>query len=243
MPVHDWNGVNAGVFHDFHHEWISKIRNTLNDRLPEDYYALAEQITGPFGPDVVTLQRPSHRSEKPGGVALLDRPPQTKVRERAETERYARKRKRVTVRHSSDHTVIAVVEVVSPGNKDSRSSFDQFLRKAWELIDGGIHLAVLDLNPPTPRDPDGVHAAIWNEYSSVPYSLPPETPLTFAAYCAGIDPEAFVSPIAVGESLPELPIFLSADFYIPLELEPTYMEAWAAVPKYWKDEISKRAAL
>jgi len=23
MPIHDWTRVDAGLFHDFHHEWIS----------------------------------------------------------------------------------------------------------------------------------------------------------------------------------------------------------------------------
>jgi len=241
MPVHDWEDVNAGVFHDFHHEWISKIRNALNDELSDEYYALAEQITGPFGPDVVTLQKPSAPRSNTGGLVLAERPPRTKLRLQSEVERYARKRKRVTIRHSSDHTVIAVIEIVSPGNKDSQRALDQFVRKAWELLDGGIHLVVLDISPPGPRDPDGIHELIWSEYSGQEFHLPPETPLTFAAYQAGPDPEAYVSPVAIGETLPELPVFLSDDHYVPLDCERTYMEAWSAVPKYWRNEIEKKA--
>lgn len=57
MPIHDWTRVDAGVFHDFHHEWISSVKRSLNGGLlPPDYYALAEQITGGFGPDVLTLE-------------------------------------------------------------------------------------------------------------------------------------------------------------------------------------------
>src|SRR5437870_8100967 len=56
MAVHDWNRVPAGIFHDFHHEWISIIRRALNDGLlPPEYYALAEQQAAGFGPDVLTL--------------------------------------------------------------------------------------------------------------------------------------------------------------------------------------------
>ena len=54
MPMHDWTRVEAGIYHDFHHEWISEIKRALNrGLLPEDYYALAEQQAAGFGPDVL----------------------------------------------------------------------------------------------------------------------------------------------------------------------------------------------
>ena len=57
MPIHDWTRVGAGTWHDFHLAWIAEIRNVLNEGLlPQDYYAQAEQIAGPLGPDVLTLQ-------------------------------------------------------------------------------------------------------------------------------------------------------------------------------------------
>ena len=47
VPVHDWTRVDAGIFHDFHHEWISEIKRALNRGiLAPPYYALAEQIAG-----------------------------------------------------------------------------------------------------------------------------------------------------------------------------------------------------
>ena len=56
MPVHDWTRVIAGTFHHFHHEWITCISRALNSGLlPSEYYAMAEQITGGLGPDVVAL--------------------------------------------------------------------------------------------------------------------------------------------------------------------------------------------
>src|SRR5437588_185051 len=59
VPIHDWTKVPAGIFHDFHHEWISTIKRSVNQSLfGTSYYALAEQIAGGLGPDVLTLQRP-----------------------------------------------------------------------------------------------------------------------------------------------------------------------------------------
>jgi hypothetical protein len=55
MPVHDWTRVDAGIFHVFHHRWISAISDALNQGiLPPDYYALPEQHAAGFGPDVLT---------------------------------------------------------------------------------------------------------------------------------------------------------------------------------------------
>src|SRR3954471_1763905 len=65
MPIHDWSKVDAGIFHDFHHAWIERIKEALNDRaLPAEYYALAEQHASQFGPDVLTLQ--AHAREQSG---------------------------------------------------------------------------------------------------------------------------------------------------------------------------------
>jgi hypothetical protein len=48
MPIHDWTKVDDGVFHDFHHEWISRIKHTLNNGvLPRDYYAMADHFLTP----------------------------------------------------------------------------------------------------------------------------------------------------------------------------------------------------
>ena len=72
MPMHDWTRVEAGIFHAFHHRWISAISDVLNTGLlPQDYYALPEQIAAGFGPDVLTLQDQRSEETEPegGGVA------------------------------------------------------------------------------------------------------------------------------------------------------------------------------
>src|SRR4051812_1333823 len=57
MPMHDWTVVPAGIFHAFHHRWISAISDDLNAGiLPPEFYALPEQQAAGFGPDVLTLQ-------------------------------------------------------------------------------------------------------------------------------------------------------------------------------------------
>jgi hypothetical protein len=63
MPVHDWTRVVSGNFHDFHQRWVGAIRDALNDgRMPEGYYALAEQVAEGPKPDVVALETRSDNS-------------------------------------------------------------------------------------------------------------------------------------------------------------------------------------
>jgi hypothetical protein len=243
VPVHDWTRVNAGIFHHFHHGWIDEIARALNRGiLPPDHYALAEQIAGGLGPDVLTLQRPANGApagaDPKGGVALAAVPPKVHYRHRAEPDRYAAKAKAVVIRHASNHRVVAIVEVVSPGNKSNRHGLRAFVGKAVEMLRAGIHLLLIDLFPPGPRDPQGIHKAVWDEFIDSDFSLPPGRPLTLAAYIAGPWPEAFVEPAAVGAALPEMPIFLTPDVYVPLPLEATYQAAWEAVPSVWRDVLT-----
>ena len=57
MPVHDWTRVEDGIFHAFHLAWLSELQKAMNaGLLPSGYYALAEQVAGSVGPDVLTLQ-------------------------------------------------------------------------------------------------------------------------------------------------------------------------------------------
>jgi hypothetical protein len=46
-----------------------------------------------------------------------------------------------------------------------------------------------------------------------------------------------VEPIAVGESLPLMPLFLWPDRYVNVELETTYANAWAVYPAPLKPKV------
>ncbi len=250
MPIHDWARVGAGIFHHFHHEWISTISSALNaGLLPPDYYALAEQIAGGFGPDVLTLE--SVRSEparsgdeettsagpSDGGIAVATAPPKVRFTATAEMEQYAHKRSRIAVRHTSGDRVVAMLEIVSPGNKASRHALRSLVEKAVELLEAGIHLLVVDLFPPGTFDPQGIHSAIWSEIGEEEFQLPRDQPLTLVAYSAGELKQAFIEPVAAGDLLPDMPLFLEPDRYVPVPLEASYNRAFDAVPKRWQQEL------
>jgi hypothetical protein len=243
MPIHDWTRAPSGYFHHFHQRWAAAICDALNGGvLPPGVFALLEQHAGGMEPDVLALELPRKTRGGPdrvGGAAtaVALRPPQARfVSRSAEDERYAARANRVVLRRSADD-VLAIIEIVSPGNKHSRHALRGFVEKSLEFLLRGVHLLVVDLLPPTPRDPQGIHAAIWGEISDEPFELPADKRLTVASYVAGVPRTAYVEPVAIGDALPPMPVFLDPATYVPVPLEPTYDEAWRLCPQEFKDDI------
>lgn len=234
MPSHDWTSVPAGLFHDFHQSWSIRIKDALNaGRLPDDWVALVEQRSGPRETDVLTIDerpRDSGTDSPKGGALLLDRP-MTRFVRRSAREHYAGRANRVLVQHTLGRTA-AVIEIVSPGNKHDKRSFREFLDKSLDFLRAGVHLLIVDLFPPTRRDPHGIHRAIWDEFADddLPFELPPGQDRVLASYQAGDETTAFVEVVALGEPLPDMPLFLFDDHYVRVPLEDTYRQTWAAVP-------------
>ncbi|RPI91129.1 MAG: DUF4058 family protein [Planctomycetaceae bacterium] len=235
MPVHDWTRVRANRFHDFHQSWTIDIRNALNGGLlPEGYVALAEQKAGGPAPDVITLSIPIEPGAgMTGGMAVATAPPKTTVRTESDALNYARKANRIAIRHP-DGRLVAVIEIVSPGNKDSKHAIRSFVAKAVEFLFAGVHVLIVDLFPPSRRDPQGLHKLIWDRIQDEDFALPVGKPLTLAAYSSGTTICGYIEPVAVGDALPNMPIFLTPDWYVPCPLEATYQHSWAMFPKALK---------
>ncbi len=245
MPIHDWIRVDAGLFHHFHQDWTIELCRALNaGRLPAGYVALTDQQTGGPIPDVLTLNRRPKGSGKlesaGGGLAVATAPPQARFVVEVEEDTYARRANRIRIQHRHGE-VVAVIEIVSPGNKSNWNALRAFVRKAGDLIWQGIHLLVVDLFPPSERDPQGIHKAIWDEIADRPFELPPDKKLTVVAYRAVPTKTAYVEPVAVGDELPGLPIFLTEDEYVPAPLEETYRASWAVFPPDFKELLEPPA--
>ena len=242
MPIHDWTRVDAGTFHDFHQGWTIEIRNRLNSGiLPDGYFAMADQRVGGPEPDVVALRL--RGPEPAGGLVVGETPPRIKQVARVETETalYARKANRIAIRHGLGR-VVAMIEVVSPGNKDSRHAISSFVARAVEFIRNGIHFLAVDPFPPGPRDPDGLAQAIWDQLVGEPLAARPAGPVTVAAFDAGEPLVAYVESVAVGESLPDAPLSLAPGWYVNVPLEETYQASWVVTPRPIREILEAPAA-
>jgi hypothetical protein len=244
MPAHDWTKVKAGTFHDFHGRWIAHLTETLNtDLLPGDYYAQSEQRTAEVIADVLTLRSPASGFAPPepaGAVAVIEAPPAvSQTLPASEAQATALRQRRLVVRHVTRHEVVAMIEIVSPGNKDRASAVESFVQKAVDFIEAGIHLQVIDLFPPGNHDPQGLHDLIWAHFGDA-YVPPADKPLTAAAYRSGPIPTAYLEPLAIGDLLPTMPLFLTPEHYINVPLEPAYDAAWRGTPRFWQAVVEGR---
>jgi len=249
MPVHDWTRVEAGIFHDFHCAWIIHLKESLNEGLlPSGYYAMAEQHARDRITDVLTLRVPDRDSAprpppRDRGVALKDAPPRVSRKLVADfVAAYHTRRRTLTIRHVSDHRIVALLEIVSPGNKDRGSFVEDFVEKVDSALERGIHVLVADLFPPGKHDPRGIHGAIWMSYGAEEYVVPSNQPLTLVSYRADGLVEAYVEHLSVGDPLTDMPMFLDSDFYIDIPLEVTYQAAYRGVPAFWRDVLEGKQA-
>ena len=253
MPAHDWKRVRSGTFHAFHTGWIGELQKALNaGLLPSEYYAQAEQVAGEIIPDVLALHSPGEpldgdgwspeADSESGELAVAEAPPKVAIRsEAAEAMLYTTQRKTLVIRHISGDELVAMIEIISPGNKHGPLAVQHFVQKGVAALIQGIHLLILDLFPPGPADPQGLHGELWSQFNDEPFALPPDKRLTLAAYAASALPVAYIEPIAVGQELPEMPLFLTSQRYINVPLEATYRAAYEGVPERWRRVIEDRA--
>ncbi len=207
MRIHDWTRVGAETFHAFHTRWITHLSDALNGGLLPEHCYADPEQ--PVGNNIANVLAPS--------PAAL--------------------RRTLTVRHTTGHRIVAMIEILSPGNKDGSDAIVEFVRKATDAIRSGIHLGVVDLLPPGRSDPQGIHGEIMRALLGEEYDLPAGKPLTFVSYSAGSTPIAYLNHPAVGDEVPDLPLLLTSDRYLDLPLGTTYATTYRGVPAFWREVI------
>jgi hypothetical protein len=106
-----------------------------------------------------------------------------------------------------------------------------FIDKTIQFLRAGIHVLTIDLFPPTPHDPLGIHKVIWDEIEEKDFALPAGKDRILASYETGGVQACYVEPIGVGDVLPDMPLFLANSWHVPVPLESTYQATWNACPE------------
>ncbi len=225
-PRHDWES--------FHARWAIALSDMLNGLLPTRFLAevqihLGRQVEA----DVAEFElAPSIHDEQgngsPGGVAVGVQawtPPaavqtvdivfpddiEVQVFDMRDSKR-----------------LVAVIELISPGNKDRPEARRTFAAKCVAYLQRGIGLILVDIV--TIRG-GNLHREVLDLLGQTEGSaLPADAALYAAAYRPAHRGEKnqldlWPSALALGQPLPLLPLALRGAFFVPVDLEATYSEA------------------
>jgi hypothetical protein len=217
----------------FHGWWASAIAGSLNEHfLPPDYFAEFQVTLGTrIEVDVATLTE-STAPERPesGGTAtavqtqLWAPPTPTAVFPAEFSDDFA-----VHVFSSvAGPTLVAAIELVSPGNKDRAEARRAFAAKCAAYLQRGIGLIVVDIV--TTR-----HANLHDELMELlghteGYNFLTPTPLYATAYRPAHregrnEVDLWREALGLEQPLPTLPLAVRGLGCLPIDLEGTYMEA------------------
>jgi hypothetical protein len=214
----------------FHGQWPAMIVQHLNLVLPEGYVAEPRVHLVPyFEIDVSAFERAQPQTTTAaageGGVAiaswsatqpLLDVEADWPDQYEYEVLIFDQER---------DRRLVAAVELVSPANKDRPESRRALVTKCATLLRQGIGIALVDLV--TIRQ-FNLYAELLEWIGQHDPSLGDEPPPTYAASLRFQKParrthlQTWPYPLVVGQPLPTLPLWLSADHSVPLDLEASY---------------------
>src|SRR5262245_14603393 len=217
----------------FHGRWAYAIADALNNDLPDGYFSEAlVKLGGGIEVDSPTFEEPgaSPSSANGGGTATATAAGVTVVAvEQALPLAFPDSFEVQVFNTRSGPTLVAAVELVSPGNKDRPEARRAFLAKCLNYLTQGIGLIVIDVV--TERRAN-LHDELvrWMGLAE-PFLFPAEAPLYAVAYRpvrrapSADQADLWRAPLAVGEPLPVLPLALRGDGVIAVDLEAAYSEA------------------
>jgi hypothetical protein len=124
--------------------------------------------------------------------------------------------------------LVAAIEIVSPANKDRPEHRNLFIAKCAALVQKGVAVSIIDLV--TPRR-FNLYSELLSFVGHSDPTLGDPPPALYAASCRWTSQdsrsilEAWSHELSVGEPLPTLPLWLSRDLVVPLDLESSYEQA------------------
>jgi Protein of unknown function (DUF4058) len=215
----------------FHGQWPAMIVQHLTQVLPERYVAEPRVHLGPFFEIDVTAfvsAEPQASSEAPqagNGVATAVWTATQPVLE-VEADWPDQYDYEVLVfDQERERQLVAAVELVSPANKDRPESRRAFVTKCASLLRQGVAIAIVDL---VSIRQFNLYAELLEWIGQHDAALEAKPATMYAVSVRFQTPshrsllQAWPHALVVGQPLPTLPLWLSPDLAVPLELEKSY---------------------
>jgi hypothetical protein len=217
----------------FHSRWANAIADALNeDLLPPDYFAEPETHTsGRVAIDVATFEGRDDQGREHGAAAtatmparLWSPPAPALVMPAVFPGTFSVQ----VFRNEGGAVLVGAIELASPGNKDPADTRRAFATKCANYLYHGVGLVIVDVV--TNRQANLHNDLVLLMEREPSYLLGSEESLYAIAYRPVRREEAALieiwpSMLALGQSLPTLPLILSADLRVPVDLEVAYREA------------------
>jgi hypothetical protein len=217
----------------FHARWAAAIADSLNlHGLPAGYFAEMQVHIGPrIEVDVATWERSFVASSAPagGGTAVLTAPAWAPPAAQLVLPAVFPDELEVRVFNTdAGPTLVGVIELVSPGNKDREETRRAFAMKCASYLHQGIGLVVLDVV--TSRSANLHDELVRMLGQAEAFAFPGTPSLYTSAYRPGRHPDGdridvWLAALAVGQPLPVMPFFLRGYGCVRLDLESSYTEA------------------
>jgi hypothetical protein len=226
MSLHEW--TDRPGWEGVHHLWITELLRWIKPRLPSGYRAFIGSaptvaVGAPERPDVSVRQWPEEDNPLPNGpvaaapaepdeeIAVADIDPTTAL--------YVEKHGRLA----------AAVELVSPRNKDRPVARAAYLARYVGYLLEGVNLLLVDVHrrPLTFSFADGVAQELHMTQPPLPAPLAVSYRVGEPAATGGRLLAVWRRSLAVGADLPTLPLPLTVQTSVSVDLEQTYRRAAA----------------
>ena len=225
MPILDH--LNSEVsdivpIESFHSAWTTYIVEELNEILPEGFLAIPQTSIGAREIDV-RVDKLRDVGEKLQAQYQPQVPIVTRAEFPSEFEVF------VDYIERGRHITVGAIEIVSRGNKDRPDERDSFVSKCKNLIAKNVSLIIVDiLETPTFNLHNQLLRAIKTTAGYIEEKL--EKQLYCVAYRRSHhgktnwgEVEIWHETLRIGDTLPELPLYITSDFSVPVNFEKSYL--------------------
>jgi hypothetical protein len=224
MPLHDW--TDRPGWEGLHIFWMTEMARILRVELPPGYRAVIG--SSPLVAIGATAVKPD--------VAVTNgsHPPRPKIAPLVTPEpdvevAVATLQEDASVQVERDGRLVAVVELVSPRNKDRPTSREQYAARYLSYLQSGVHLLLVDVHrrPLGFSFPQLIAASLQFELPVPPAPSVVSYRVGASAATGGRMLAVWQHPLIMGDPLPRMPLSLTLDEAVMIDLESTYARAAA----------------